>query len=127
MFSFKEFFIENGPTYIDNYDDKTTGKYNVHTNKKAFDHQGTHKIKISSLINTQHLYYDDIVKSYINKEKTPWVDHLDHNDPIDVILHNGKHYIQDGHHRVMANIKLGNTEVNANVYKTNKYFKAGKK
>jgi hypothetical protein len=112
---------------FDSYDDKTTGNYNVKAHKKYFDYQGIHKIPISSLIKTQHDYSDEVVHSYLNKEKTPWVDHLDHNDPIDVILHNGKHYIQDGHHRVMANLKIGNTTVNAHIHKTNKKFKEGKR
>jgi len=126
MLTFKK-FINEKQVPIDNYDDHTTGKYNVFAHKKAFDRQGVQKIPISSLIHTQNSYDDDIVDQYIKKAKTPWVDALDHNDPIDVILHDGKHYIQDGHHRVMANIKLGNTVVNANIHKTNKKFKEGKK
>lgn len=64
------------------------------------------KVKISDLTYTQgHTGWD--------REKAKAK--LDDKEPINVLHHDGKHYVIDGHHRVMARRLLGHKDIDADV------------
>ena len=69
-------------------------------------------IKVSDLIPTQGMtdWDEEIAKDKLKDES--WLD-----KPINVFLSNGKMYVIDGHHRVVAHRLLGKTQITANVQK----------
>ena len=76
---------------------------------KAFDDdtpKNIKKVKISSLIQMQ---------SYTDWNPDKAKEKLEDNEPISVIRHQGKMYVYNGHHRVVAHRLLGKTHIDANV------------
>lgn len=73
---------------------------------KVFAKEKTQKVKISDLHSTQG---NVAWKEHMGKHK------LKDRESIEVVHYKGKHYIMNGHHRVIAHKLLGKTHINAKV------------
>ena len=92
------------------WDNAEVGRRAKQNKSHIFDHDirtpNIKKVKISDLIPLQ-------AHTDWNPDKAK--EKLEDNTPINVLHHEGKMYVVDGHHRVVAHRLLGKTHIDANV------------